>query len=483
MIIHFLRRISLCLWITLPIAGFGSFWILTVLQPGIGADAAPFLVAGLLLAGFAAVAWTANRLGVERVQRLMRWADHAEREGLRAEAEKAFHGALGVLDSFSVSPRARQKILLPLAGRIARYYLSASHFSAAAEDFIARYLWIHPQDEEVAEQWVGYFERLGGLREEHQDLADRIGNAHPRHPGIQHAVARLCLASERTDYPALQTYRRACAGGGRVPPELCADLARLLRQEERLDEWAQAVFRQAEAAVSAPTEAPSDKPPEPSRRPLRYERPAKIEVPATGEEEDVVFRIAGDADEVDADEEPEQGLLLTRARRVQAHADRLRAQAAAGWEALGGRLRHLRALGAVWLRGIWRDPRMRRALTLLLLFGVAAGGGWMALNVAGVFEPSTTELPVVETASAPPASDPFALQVAAYLKQDYALKLVEDLKKKGLNAYWIETASSGKTWYQVRIAAFPDLQSAREFGRDLKWKGVIDDFYVTSAGR
>jgi hypothetical protein len=69
------------------------------------------------------------------------------------------------------------------------------------------------------------------------------------------------------------------------------------------------------------------------------------------------------------------------------------------------------------------------------------------------------------------------------LKQDYALKRVEDLKKKGLNAYWIETASSGKIWYQVRIAAFPDPQSAREFGRDLKWKGLIDDFYVTSAER
>jgi len=41
---------------------------------------------------------------------------------------------------------------------------------------------------------------------------------------------------------------------------------------------------------------------------------------------------------------------------------------------------------------------------------------------------------------------------------------VEDLKKKGLDAYWIETVSGGKTWYQVRIANFPDQQSAREYG-------------------
>jgi cell division septation protein DedD len=75
--------------------------------------------------------------------------------------------------------------------------------------------------------------------------------------------------------------------------------------------------------------------------------------------------------------------------------------------------------------------------------------------------------------------DPYTLQVAAYLRQDYALKLVEDLKRKGFDAYWIETSSGGKLWYQVRIAHFPDQQSAREFGRDLKWKGLIDDFYVT----
>jgi len=31
----------------------------------------------------------------------------------------------------------------------------------------------------------------------------------------------------------------------------------------------------------------------------------------------------------------------------------------------------------------------------------------------------------------------------------------------------------------VRIANFPDQQSAREYGRNLKWEGVIDDFYVT----
>lgn len=110
----------------------------------------------------------------------------------------------------------------------------------------------------------------------------------------------------------------------------------------------------------------------------------------------------------------------------------------------------------------------------------------MVLNRIDVFEPDPPSVPPVGLPSAPApvaAADQFALQVAAYLRQDYALKLVEDLKKKGLKAYSVETASSGKTWYQVRIAPFPDPQAAREFGRDLKWRGVIEDFYVTSASR
>jgi len=79
--------------------------------------------------------------------------------------------------------------------------------------------------------------------------------------------------------------------------------------------------------------------------------------------------------------------------------------------------------------------------------------------------------------------DPYTLQVAAYLKSEYALKFVDDLKQRGFDAYWIETASGGRTWYQVRIAHFPDPQSARDFGARLKQKGIIEDFYVTNYTR
>jgi hypothetical protein len=485
MMIHFLRRASLCLWISLLISGLGSFWMLAILRPAVGAEPTALLVAGLLMTMLVAVGWATNRLGLGRVQRLMRQADRAEREGRRADAERAFQSALRMLDSFLVSLRTRQRTLPLLAGRMARYYLSENHLSADAEDFIIRYLWGHPRDEDVAEQWVRHAEAHGGLREEHQDLADRLGNAYPRHPVIQRAVARLCLASERTDYPALQAYRRVCAEEGRIPPEFCADLSRLFGKDDRSGDWMRQALRQGGAVSPAPAEAVIARIPQPSRTSGPPEPSVRPAMPSVPDEEDAVFRLTGAIDGIDEDEEDARVSMLTKPRRRAAWLDDRVRQVVAAWEILREPLRRWSADGAGWVHGIRRDPRIRRALAMLFILGISVTGGWLALDGVDVFEPSPTETASGEFSLAPVSAtpDPFALQVAAYLKQDNALKLVDDLKKKGLKAYWIETTSSGKTWYQVRIAHFPDPQSAREFGRNLKSKGIIDDFYVTSASR
>jgi hypothetical protein len=483
--IHFLRHVSLCLWITLVLAGFGSLYILPSLQPLLGTDAAPVLVAVLLTAVFAAVAWSVSRLGQRRVHRWMHLADRAERGGLCAEAEKAYRNALSVLDSFWASPAARRRILLPLAGRAARFYLSRSDLSAAGEDFVCAYLWAHPQDEEAAEHWLRQAERRGGLRDEHQDLADRLAETHPRHSAIQREAARLYLALERTDHPALQTYRRACAQAGELPPGFCTDLIRLLQREGRTDEWLQPLLRRAGAVAPAPALPLGDgrfEPPQIAGAGARWKQPA---LSPTFEDDDDVFRISPETDELNADEEEARASLLAEHRRGPSRWDGLvercsaaRQAAVEAFRSFGGSWAHLRQR---FLRG-WG---LRRALALLLIVGIAGGGVWMAANVSEVFTPPPPESSVAEppAAPAPPPADLFTLQVSAHLKPEYALNMVEDLKRKGLDAYWIASASGGKTWYQVRIAHFPDQQSARDYGRNLKWKGVVDDFYVTRYSR
>jgi hypothetical protein len=478
MILHLLRRLSLCLWGALLVAGLGSFWVLSLLQPAVSVAAAPVLAAGLLAAGFAVVAWASNRLGLGRVQGLMRRAERAARDGLKREAESAFQRALGLLDGAWVSPSTRRRMRLPLAGRIARHYLSENRLDAAAEDFIVRYLYARPEDEEVAEHWVRQAERQAALGEDCQDLADRIADAHPRHSAIQTAVARLCLAAERTDYPALQTYRRACGAGGGAPAELCADLERLFRKEGRSDEWPRPAPRRADAG------------PAPVRSPLRVpdDEPTEFDASLPAEEEDAAFRMDGAGAGTDDEEEGARGSLVSEPRRFRVWMSALARTVAAGLGSLAGGLRQWSSLATGRLQALLRSAGVRRVLASALILGavaaVAVGIGWMALNEADdVPAPGAPPVAALPSGPAPAAPDQFALQVAAYLRQDYALKLVDDLKKKGLKAYWIETASSGKTWYQVRIAPFPDPQSAREFGRDLKWRGVIDDFYVTSASR
>jgi cell division protein FtsN len=119
---------------------------------------------------------------------------------------------------------------------------------------------------------------------------------------------------------------------------------------------------------------------------------------------------------------------------------------------------------------------------VLAAAGLTAGGIWVGMDALEYFGPTASVPESAELSGPAPAAatDPFTLQVAAYLKQEYALKRMEDLKRQGLDAYWTETSSGGKIWFQVRVSHFPDLSTAREYGRKLKGKGVIEDFYVTN---
>jgi len=94
-----------------------------------------------------------------------------------------------------------------------------------------------------------------------------------------------------------------------------------------------------------------------------------------------------------------------------------------------------------------------------------------------------TEAPPVPKETEPPisiVSDPFTLQVAAYLKPENAKTYVQQLKSRGLDAYWSEAVRGDKRWYQVRVSHFATKQSARDYGEKLKSEGTIDDYYVAN---
>lgn len=475
--LHFMRHTALRLWVSLPIAGGVTLWGLSRFSLPAGSHAAALITAAALAAAFVAVGWAGGRLVVSRVRGLVRRASIAERQGLYLEAEECLKGALDLLDTFLASPAARRDNQPALAARLARFYLARTGLGAEAEDFIAGYIGRHPRDEEVAEQWIQHIEARGGLREEHQDLAARLGAAHPRHAVIQYSLARLYLMLERSDYLALRSYRSVCESDLRLPPEFTADLARLLRAGGQAAPWALEAYQRSGLPLPALDGSDAGRPspggtgetvPEPSG-------------PAVPPDNDEGFRIGIGPDDPEAEEEEGRPSLLTRQRPAPvavAVISRLAEFVASAARSASA------ALASAWAGGqrLWGSAAARRTLAGGVLAILAAGLLWVAATTLGRWVRTPAAPPVAEAPPSPPSvvSDPFTLQVAAYLKAEYALKLVEELKGKGLDAYWTETASGGKRWYQVRISRFPDSQTARDVGRDLKTRGVIDDFYVTN---
>jgi SPOR domain len=482
--IHPLRHIAFRLWITVFIGGLCSLWMLPGLQAVTGLEAVPILAAAFLAALFVAVGWTTNRCGLGRVHRLLRYADVSERQGLHAEAEDAFQTALALLDSVLIAPGARRGALFPLAARMARFYLSQTRLSPAAEDFLSRYLSANPSDEEAAEQWVQHAEQQGGLHEEHQDLAAWLGEAHPGNEAIQHGLARLYLMLERTDYPALICYQRVCGAEGRAPDEFCDDLARLLRKEGRWDEWSRRIYRQAAWPPPEPAERHTEADADRARSHIEEASALESETPMDGGEAqaDPAFRMSAGGAELEDDAEEGRPWPLSPRERRMASIRRLKPFAVTAGQKTVDELCRLAAGARDLLRSLAQSTRARTVLSGLLMAAVVGAGAWLiSYTIELIPQAPETLAPAEQATLVPPAvADPYTLQVAAYLRQEYALKLMEDLKRQGLDAYYTETTSGGKRWYQVRISHFPDQQSAREFGRNLKWKGLVDDFYVTN---
>jgi hypothetical protein len=240
-----LRHFAVRIWFSVLLGGLMSLWLLPHIQDRIGIAQTLFAVIAILVLVYVFIGWISTTWGLSSVKHWVHEAGTCERDGMYPEAEAAFGRAMAVFDSFLISPFVKQKKSLSLAARIARFHLARADKHRESEEFLVSYLYAHPDDEEVAENWLNQIESRGGLREEHQEVAYRIGSAQPKNKTIQFALARFYLIMERTDFPALQTYRRIFGRKDQTPPEFIDSLARLFFQERRADEWALKIYLQA----------------------------------------------------------------------------------------------------------------------------------------------------------------------------------------------------------------------------------------------
>ncbi len=479
-----LRHLTVRIWFSLLIGGMICLWLLPYFQGRIGIERALFPVATVLVLVYFGIGWISTQWGVKSVIRLVRQAGACERDGMYAEAELFFRNAMSVFDSFLISPFVKRKKSSTLAARVARFYLARPDKHLESESFLVTYLYDHPEDEEAAENWINQIETRGGLKEEHQEVAYRIGTAQPQNDTIQYVLARFFLLMERTDFPALQTYRRILDREDQAPPEFIDPLADLFFRERRTDEWALKIYLQAYGRDEI-------------RRKLFRGIAAFLRLLPEIERNRYLLQTARRYLEgIDDLQLKEMSSGFKPPEPPPAPPKRRRGP---GIAAVSGKLMQNVARGiihgvhsaALWIvkqvksiRHLFKQSRnARRLLAGTVLAGLSAIIAVLIINTIGHLTRTQKSTEAKKDPAAVVITDPFTIQVAAYLKPDYAHRYVAQLKKQGLDAYWTEAASGNKRWYQVRVSHFKDKNSARAYGESLKARGVIDDYYVANYQR
>lgn len=470
-----LRHMAVRFWLTAMAGGAAGIVMLPWWQRLLGLEWLIVPSAVLMAGCFAGVGWAMNRIGLVFLQRSVHEAAAWERAGMSAESETAFGKAMATFDSFWISPVVRRRKFQWFSGVMARFYMGRGPESPLARRRVAAHLSQFPQDAAAAEPWLESllaYERH--LPQEHtavELVSRRLG----RHRRIQRLLMQFYMINGRTDFDALQTYRRVWHRQGPLPADSVRDLSRLLRNDHVLTPWSLQVYLAAhEAGDESAVEGIAA---------------AAKWLPDTEESRSHLKRAKKLLDALDRplpEETTLSGFRPDRSVSAQEHTSPGRSARARirpnGREMMSRLNTWLDFSGSgsgdgdkKWLAAVSAKPAMT-AIAAVSILAVAAGVGWRFYHRPARPSQSTPKAVV----KAPAVSDPFTIQVAAYLKRDDAQQFVDQLIEAGLDAFLTRAASANRSWYQVKVSHFASRETAQDYGRKLKSKGLIDDFYVAN---
>jgi hypothetical protein len=547
-----LRHFAVRLWLTAVLGGLFCLLWLPWWQRPFGLEWAWVPAAATLATAFVALGWCMNRLGCFLLHRQIREAAVWERGGRTRQARAAYDRAAALFDSFWLSPLQRRRSDGPAAGQVVRFYLAQAELTPISRRILASYFQRNPRDAGAAERWLEHLLEQERYNPAEHEAAMRVGDSLVDHTRIQRLMMRFYLFTSRTDFSALQTYRRVWRATQDLSSEEIIRLARLLLSESLINDWALSVYLKAHAAgaveslkgikaavrllrpdstnrvdleharalcialgqpcdsspptrpdvpaasgpaAGMPLEGLSDAPPPQmvkAERTWQEQRPQQrrtqtppvvrktLEPQAESIETGVSWRFQSGPFDADLDveetppaskaEHPEglikKGYVQIRSRakghlvRFLAAADRL-----------------VRLPAATPLKP-GSMATMRKAAFAAVVVAIV-----VTVSIAGWRSVSRPPVIVAEPAipSAPPAiTDPFTIQVAAYLRVEDAIRYTERLRKSDLDAFYAAATSANRKWYQVKVSHFATRSQAREYGEQLKAKGLIDDFYVAN---
>ncbi len=484
MMIHAAKHYTIRIWIA---AFAGAVAGMIILPPFSRFFSTQWMVLPVIL-GIIAAYYVAGRLfewiGTGKIERLMKEALVWERAGMVIDVEEAFREAAALLDSYLFSPFSRKRLSEKLMQKQARHYLSKADEDSASRQFISSYLNKYPEDKKTAETWIGRILNHKVLTDNDRDISALIGDTYPDNPLVQMSLVQLCVSEQRTDFHAIETYRRAIRLCGKELDPLILKIADLFLQQGRADELslkvylmaflksddkkellkglAACVFWVGKNHLTEPWLAKAEKILEHIDAPTRESMRSgfRKEYAPIGETEKI------------QSEKRKSPSIADIVYMFHLSADRA-FQRATAW---GRRLKHrvMRAAAS-------KTARTRAKWGLMTGFAFAIGLLVIntALHISGDFKKKEqTEPPVVVE-----SVDPFTLQVAAYLKAEDARRYVQSLKDKGINAYLTQASGAKRKWFQVRVSHFKTKADARAYGDTLKTGKVIEDYYVANYKR
>jgi hypothetical protein len=481
---YLFKHLAVRLWTALVIGGLAA---LVLLPPFAGAVGPGWMIVpgiGLLAAAYWSTGVAFAAMGRRRLERLLGEATVWERAGMLREVRQALARAAAMVDSFFFSPFSRRTPAVRLLAQTARFQMAQTASESSSDAIVGAYLQAFPRDRDAAIKWLDGVLAGRVVTPQSHDIAARIGAAHPKDMAIQRILAQFYLAERRGDFAALQTYGLLVDAGGPLPDTLILDIADLFLAEQRPDNLALKVY------LDVYSRGGRDKRLLPGIAACcRMIHPSPLTLPLLERADEVLAGIdASQRSKMAAAFLPE----MTDSGRGRSARDHRITRPDVGpmiRNTLAG-LRKLASDGVAGVSSLLRKTcgglssrRTKSVLKWSALGLFMIGVGWLVINtamhLADTFKTvEKTPVPVVA-----PVTDPFTLQVAAYLNETDARRYVDQLKSQGLDAYWTRATGSSKTWYQVRISHFKTKAEARTVGEDLKTRQLIGDYYVANYKR
>ena len=432
-LILILRHISVRIWLTCLVGIPLSFFLLRTLNTSFFSTPYPSAVAVVIpLVLYFLIGTILHHLGKKLITDLITRARSWERAGIFRKAEQYYLKAVRIYDSFLLSPIFLDKKLgKKLTGSVSGFILSSGIHNRLLDQCIPKYLSIDPEDEDIALYWLKRFASLSASDPDavDQDLITRLAEHHNKNLKILPVLTELFLKFQRTDFTARKIYKETLKHN-KVSSMFKSRIKELLsRMEDRPE-------TPSEVDILIPESEVTD---------FKTFEPKKSAAFQTR----FLFLV---------------NLIFSKVTTFCSLSAKSISQT-------------LLSAGKVYAHIKASDNLIRYARRGLLAFAVTAAIIFAANTTFHLFKTKVPEK-TAEKIEKQAVPKPFTLQVAAYLEPRHAKNYVQKLKKEGLDVSYSKSEGGGKTWYLVRVSRFSDKKSAASYGKSLKKKGIIDDFFV-----